>query len=88
MADTKRRRRSSRNRRSGGNPRNYSQLYKDDNTISTTAAGSSSPAATPAADTALDWQEEYGYVFNDLRLLLIVSVVIFALMIGAGLLLG
>lgn len=89
MADSKRKRKSGRSRRSRGNPRNYSQIYKDDNTIPQAATATPTPqAAAPAADTHVDWQDEYGYVLNDLRLLLIVSAIIFVLMLGAGLILG
>jgi hypothetical protein len=82
MAKTKsRKRRSSRSR---GNPRNYSQIYQDDKTIETEA-----PAAVPATtEESVDWVGEYGYVVQDLRLLAVVSALIFIGMIGVGLLLG
>lgn len=91
----KRKRKSERSRRSRGNPRNYSQLYKDDKTVAPAPSAPAQPTATPAAATATPaadstatWNDEYGYVFNDLKLLGIVSAVIFALMLGAGFIFG
>lgn len=82
MAKTQSKRR--RNSRSRGNPRNYSQIYKDDNSAPAASAAADKP--TPVdKDEPVDWTGEYGYVLQDLRLLAIVSILIFVGMIGAGL---
>ena len=78
---------------SSAKPRSYSQLYKNDNTIPATAnntatAAAEKKSATPTADVQTDdrsnWKNEYAYVVQDMRMLTIVSVVLFALIIVAG----
>lgn len=79
---------------SSANPRNYSELYKDDKSTVTQSSTSTDEAvtkSTKAVDTvkgsdSVDWKHDYAYVVKDLRQLLIVSVVLFALVIGVGLL--
>lgn len=76
------------------NPRNYSNLIKESagSTIPVTpqatgrSASSRQAQATMARveSAAVDWKGEYAYVLKDLRWLLGVSVVLFALIIGAG----
>lgn len=75
------------------NPRNYSELYKDDKSTITqsTATKTSAKGSTSVTDSvkgtdSVDWKSEYTYVGKDLRQLLIVSVVLFALVIGIGML--
>ena len=69
----------SKQKRSSGNPSNYSALYKGDASGVSKAAPPpvTEPVATTAAKT-VNWQEEYGYVFRDLRTLLLVSLLLFA----------
>lgn len=73
---------------SSAKPRNYSEMYKDDNTVpQVQSSDSESTAASPAekkGSDQVDWKGEYAYVFRDLRVLTIVSVVLFALIIGVG----
>lgn len=69
----------SKQKRSSGNPSNYSALYKGD--ASGVAKAAPPPVTEPVAATAaktVNWQEEYGYVFKDLRTLLLVSLLLFA----------
>lgn len=68
-----------------GNPNSYKHLYQDGagQTIAT-AQDSTATASLRKGSDAVDWQGEYGYVIRDLRLLFIVSALIFVGMIGAG----
>lgn len=87
MANAKKRSRSRQS--SASRPRSYSQIYKDSTTADTADAppqGDSIPRATVKGQDSVDWKSEYSYVFKDLRTLVIVTVIIFVLMIGAGLL--
>ncbi len=74
--------------RSAANPSNYSQLYKqsEQNVRQSTAvtAAAVQPAAAPRTSEQVDWKTEYGYVFQDLRYLLIVSAILFAAIIVLG----
>jgi hypothetical protein len=79
--------------RTSANPRNYSELYKDDKSTvakstETDAAVTASAATEESGKTSdsVDWKHDYAYVVKDLRQLIIVSVVLFALVIGVGLL--
>ncbi|MCC9078620.1 hypothetical protein FKZ61_021205 [Litorilinea aerophila] len=76
-------------------PRSYSQYYQKSEKRGEAQA---TPTPTPAAavDTAkrsekgsetVNWAEEYRFVARDLRELVIVSVVLFAAMLGVGYLL-
>lgn len=76
-------RRRSRERRSArsGRPRSYSEMYKRDARAPKPVAN----AATVAPQVEeIDWNKEYGYVIADLRRLLIVSAILFAIIIVAG----
>lgn len=100
MADDKRaeRRRKRRKGAAAGRPASYSQLYKDDNSIKIDlddtgdesvaggkAGGANSGGATSGKGSdSIDWQGEYRYVLRDLRTVLLVSVLIFAVMISVG----
>ncbi|MBX3014694.1 MAG: hypothetical protein KF832_24450 [Caldilineaceae bacterium] len=70
-------------------PRNYSDLYRDDKTrptiagVATTPKASTTSTAVSTVSTA-DWQKEYAHVVSDLRMLLTVSGVLFAIIIIAG----
>lgn len=77
-------------------PRSYSDYLKKSEggaaevlTTQATSEARASRSATPVGrgSETVDWQGEYGYVLRDLRTLLIVSVILFAAMIGTGLLL-
>jgi hypothetical protein len=88
MATKKRNRRKN---TSSASPRSYSQLYKDDSNLPSGAEASGEAENSTAVATSgsrghdsVDWKSEYAYVVKDLRVLGIVSVVIFALMIGIG----
>ena len=73
---------------SGGTPRSYSHLYKDDRSgIPSTPATAkkATTAAAPVQRESVNWQDEYSYVVRDLRQLGVVSVVILALIISIGL---
>jgi hypothetical protein len=79
--------------RTSANPRNYSELYKDDKSTvakstETDAAETASAATEESGKTSdsVDWKHDYAYVVKDLRQLIIVSVLLFALVIGVGLL--
>ncbi len=89
MASKKNRKKSN---LTSANPRNYSELYKDDKTVvtktPTAVEGSATSAATSDSDKKsdnIDWKHDYAYVVKDLRQLLIVSAILFALVIGIGL---
>ena len=77
---------------SSAKPRSYSQLYKNDHTIPAASSAATiaveKKPATPVADVQTDdrsnWKNEYAYVVQDMRMLTIVSVVLFALIIVAG----
>lgn len=74
---------------SGARPRSYSELYKDDKTrapqVSNMPTKKVVVAQEPAAATQiLDWRVEYAHVIRDVRTLLIVSGVLFALIIIIG----
>jgi hypothetical protein len=81
-------------KRSSANPRNYSELYKDDKSTVTQSDTTKDAAKTESTETAdlgkgsdsVDWKHDYAYVVKDLRQLLIVSGVLFVLVIGVGLL--
>lgn len=71
-----------------GNPNSYKHLYQDGASQTIAVAEDSTAAASIGkGPDAVDWQGEYGYVMRDLRLLFIVSALIFVAMIGAGFLL-
>jgi len=76
---------------SSASPRSYSDLYKNDNTVSAPATQTASAAKAtesryaPAKSTEpVDWKGQYTYVMSDLRLLLLVSVVLVAIIVVAG----
>lgn len=84
MANTKntnRKRNRSQIARSGGT-RNYSQLYKDDQ--AQLEENDAHQAVSVPEKKIVNWSEEYAYVLNDLRTLIMVSILIFIVMIGAG----
>lgn len=75
--------------RSAANPSNYSQLYKqsEQNILQSAAAApaaTTQAAAAPRTSEQVDWKTEYGYVFKDLRYLLIVSAILFAAIVVIG----
>ena len=74
--------------RSSANPTNYSKLYKqsDENVAQNVSAAAPVAAAvsTPRTSAEVDWRTEYGFVFSDLRKLLIVSAVLFIAIIVLG----
>ncbi len=74
--------------RSSANPTNYSKLYKqsDENVAQNVSAATPVTAAATAQRTSaeVDWRTEYGFVFSDLRKLLIVSAVLFIAIVVLG----
>ena len=76
--------------RSSANPTNYSKLYKQSdenvaqNVSSAAPVTAAAAAATQRTSAEVDWRTEYGFVFSDLRKLLIVSAVLFAAIIVLG----
>jgi hypothetical protein len=85
MATKKKRPETKRQSVSSGRPRSYGDMYKNE---TTRPQISPVPAAThvtaTAATESANWHAEYDYVVRDLRLLLIVSAVLFAVIIAAG----
>ena len=79
---------------SAAQPRSYSELYKGDNTVpamatpvgSNTAKSAVKEVGMPLArgSDSVNWQKEYAHVIHDVRSLLLVSGVLFALIIVAG----
>ena len=76
---------------SSASPRNYSHLYKNDNTVSAPATqaasavkASESRYASVKSAEVVDWKKQYSYVMSDLRLLLIVSIALIAIIVVAG----
>ena len=68
-------------------PRSYSELYKGQSSLAESRvearpATDAEPAA--AVEKKVNWAQEYGYVFRDLRHLGIVSVVLLAVMLVIG----
>ncbi len=82
--------RSSRQRRRAksaitGNPNSYKHLYQDGAGQTLAAAPEAAAAVTSGKSSdSVDWKSDYGHVIRDLRLLFIVSILIFVAMIGAG----
>ncbi len=73
--------------RSSANPTNYSKLYKqsDENVAQNVATAAPVAASTvQRTSSEVDWRTEYGFVFSDLRKLLIVSAVLFIGIIVLG----
>jgi len=79
--------------KSAANPSNYSQLYKQSEqnrlqaatrTVEAASSASFSSVAQRASSAEADWRTEYGFVFTDLRRLLVISVALFAAIILIG----
>jgi hypothetical protein len=76
--------------KSSANPTNYSQIYKqsEQNMLQSAAPAPAAAAAKSAgvqrSSEEVDWKTEYGFVFKDLRHLLILSAVLFAGIIIIG----
>lgn len=76
--------------RSAANPSNYSQLYKqsEQNVLQSAAPAvdtiETKPVGVQRSSDEVDWGTEYGFVFRDLRQLLIISVALFAVIIVIG----
>ena len=83
MATEKKRPR--RAKRSGGNPRSYSGIYKGsaNQTVEPQSVEVAQPELGSKRNQPIDWKREYAYVLKDLRLLSIVSVVLFAGIVAA-----
>lgn len=85
-------RKRSRERRSisSARPRNYSDFYKNDQSGATQPTGATSASSAPVVAStargshAVDWTNDYAYVVHDLRKLLLVSGVLFALILIAS----
>ena len=80
---TKKKKRSRIN--AAANRRDYSSLYQS----STVSADEASAIAEIGGrirkgSESVDWSGDYAYVLHDLRVLTVVSILIFAAMIGAG----
>ncbi len=91
MATPNKKRTRSKSSISTARPRSYSEMYKNDTTVPAQAATTAAVAKTSEARYApaksaseVDWKEEYRYVMSDLRMLLIVSVILIAIIILAG----
>ncbi len=85
MASKKRR--ASKQGASTAAPRSYSEMYKGQSVLpegrsETRVAAEAETVA--AAGKSLDWTQEYGYVFRDLRQLGIVSAALLVVMLVIG----
>lgn len=74
---------------SSARPRSYSELYKDDRTRAPQVYNTPTKTAvavheSTASTQTMNWREEYAHVVRDLRTLLIVSGVLFAIIIITG----
>ena len=83
---TRSRRRRKPNSAAGGNPNSYKHLYQGGASQAQPDVDevASSAATLGKGSDSVDWKSDYGYVIRDLRTLFIVSILIFAVMIGAG----
>lgn len=76
--------------KSAANPSNYSQIYKqsEQNLLQSVAPTvdtvETKPVGVQRSSDEVDWKAEYGFVFKDLRHLLIISVALFAAIIAIG----
>lgn len=94
MAERKRtsnrgKRRRKPNSAAGGNPNSYKHLYKGEAgqslpSSATESAAKESTAQVGKDSDSVDWKGDYSHVIRDLRMLFIVSILIFVVMIGAG----
>lgn len=83
---TKKRRATKPQSRSKSRPRSYGEMYKNETTIQQPAATTvkkGSGTATAVAEPQ-DWRVEYSHVIRDLRTLLLVSAILFAIIIVTG----
>ncbi len=92
MATNNKKRTRSKSSISTARPRSYSELYQNDNTVSAPATPTASATQTTESRytsvksaEAVDWKGQYAYVMSDLRLLLIVSVALVAIIFIARL---
>ncbi len=74
---------------SSGQPRSYGELYKSDKAIPVPTVGTTARKVVVAKELTssgeiLNWRQEYVYVARDLRLLGIVSAVLFSIIIISG----
>jgi hypothetical protein len=79
--------------KSKAQPRSYSELYGNRDTRAVAPVATATPArrkpqaeevAPKRGSDSVDWTSEYSQVFGDLRQLVLISVVLFALMIVLG----
>ena len=84
MASKKRR--STRQAASSAAPRSYSEMYKGQSVLSEGRGEARVAAEEPVvtADKKLNWTQEYGYVFRDLRQLGVVSAALLVVMLVIG----
>lgn len=74
---------------SSAQPRSYSELYKDDKSRATQTYNASAKKTAVVQEVAapapvVNWREEYSHVIRDVRTLLLVSAVLFAIIIIIG----
>lgn len=85
---TRKKRTTKRQSISSGRPRSYGEMYKNETTrqpaANTAVAASRSTATVAQATDNIDWRTEYSHVIRDLKTLLLVSAVLFAVIIVAG----
>lgn len=85
---TRKKRTSKRQSISSGRPRSYGDMYKNETTrqptTNTAVTASRSTATAAQAAENIDWRTEYSHVIRDLKTLLLVSAVLFAVIIVAG----
>jgi hypothetical protein len=82
MATKKKRTDGKRPTTNHGQPRSYSEIYKGETTRPQPVSTVTRPVPTaPAVVENTDWTAEYQHVIGDLRLLLLVSAALFAIII-------
>lgn len=68
-----------------GRPSSYRHLYQDKTgNVSTEDEVVINPGTVGKGSDTIDWHTEYSHVIRDLRRLAVVSILIFAAMIGVG----
>ena len=82
---TKKKRSSTRTQSlSKSRPRSYGEMYKNETTVQQPTVTAAPKANTVTVAESRDWRVEYSHVVRDLRTLLIVSAVLFAVIIVTG----
>jgi len=82
---TKKKRTTKRQNLSKSRPRSYGEIYKNETTLQQAAPVPATTSSTTATLTeSQDWRVEYSHVLRDLRTLLLVAAILFAIIIVTG----